>query len=202
MWNTGFRYYSSVDLSGMGTMPCFADERYVFFVVSCVRSSRAAISDFLGCFFGRYFILSMFECHVRFERIFDKISEHVKTAKSVNIAVPELAVTSLPGLLACRPWQAASGFVWELHHSDRWEPSSTRQGTRTSPCFSATILVNFRGFSQRKSYCLVFFSQKCERGFSTSSRAKVFSRLKLVWAFSLKTLLRPRSAKISFFNAT
>ena len=28
---------------------------------------------------------------------------------SVDVAVPELAVTSLPGLLACRPWQAASG---------------------------------------------------------------------------------------------
>ena len=28
---------------------------------------------------------------------------------SVDIAVPELAVTSLPRLLACRPWQAASG---------------------------------------------------------------------------------------------
>ena len=33
-------------------------------------------------------------------RIFDKISEHVKVAKSVDIAVPELAVTSLPGLYA------------------------------------------------------------------------------------------------------
>ena len=29
-----------------------------------------------------------------------KISEHVKVAKSVDIAVPELAVTSLPGLYA------------------------------------------------------------------------------------------------------
>ena len=28
---------------------------------------------------------------------------------SVDVAVPELAVTSLPRLLACRPWQAASG---------------------------------------------------------------------------------------------
>ena len=69
---------------------------------------------------------------------------------SVDIAVPELAVTSLPGLLACRPWQAASGLVWKLHHSDCWEPSSTHQGTRTSPCFSATILVSFCGFSQKK----------------------------------------------------
>ena len=28
---------------------------------------------------------------------------------SVDVAVPELAVTSFPRLLACRPWQAASG---------------------------------------------------------------------------------------------
>ena len=32
---------------------------------------------FWGAFSGRYFVLSMFECHVRFERIFDKISEYV-----------------------------------------------------------------------------------------------------------------------------
>ena len=31
-----------------------------------------------------------------------------------------------------------------------------------------------------------YFLQKCERGFSTSSRAKVFSRLKLVWASSIR----------------
>ena len=78
---------------------------------------------------------------------------------SVDIAVPELAVTSLLGLLACRPWQAASGLVWRLCHGVRWEPSSTHQGTRTSPCFSATILESFRGFSQRKAYCLVIFTK-------------------------------------------
>ena len=34
------------------------------------------------------------QCHVTYRiRIFDKISEHVKVAKSVDIAVPELAVT-------------------------------------------------------------------------------------------------------------
>ena len=159
IWNTGFCYYTSVNLPGMGTIPCFTDRIDVFSVVSCVRSSRAVISDYLGCFSGRYYTLSMFECHVRFERIFDKISEHVKVAKSVDIAVPELAVTSLPGLLACRPWQAAAGFVWKLRHSDCWEPFFTHQGTRTSPCFSATILVNFRGFSQRKSHCLVIFTK-------------------------------------------
>ena len=41
------------------------------------------------------------QCHVTHRiRIFDKISEHAKVAKSVDIAVPELAVTSLPGLYA------------------------------------------------------------------------------------------------------
>ena len=60
----------------------------------------------------------MFECHVRFERIF--------ASKILTWAV---AVTSLPGLLACRPWQAASGFVCKLRHSDCWEgPSSTHRG--------------------------------------------------------------------------
>ena len=77
----------------MDTIPCSVYAGDVSLVVSGSRSSRAAISDFLGCFFGRYFILSMFECHVIFERIFDKISEHVKVAKSVDIAVPGIAVT-------------------------------------------------------------------------------------------------------------
>ena len=37
------------------------------------------------------------QCHVTHRiRIFDKISEHVKVAKSVDIAVPELAVTYEP----------------------------------------------------------------------------------------------------------
>ena len=41
------------------------------------------------------------QCHVTHRiRIFDKITEHVKVAKSNDIAVPELAVTSLPGLYA------------------------------------------------------------------------------------------------------
>ena len=35
------------------------------------------------------------QCHVTHRiRVFDKISEHVKAAKSVDIAVPELAVTN------------------------------------------------------------------------------------------------------------
>ena len=36
------------------------------------------------------------QCHVTHRiRIFDKISEHVKVAKSVDVAVPELAVTKI-----------------------------------------------------------------------------------------------------------
>ena len=88
-----------------------------------------------------------------------------------------------PGLssLASGVW-----IVWELHHSDCWEPSSTRRGTRTSPCFSATHLVDFAVFSREKkrTYCLAIRT-KHERGFSTSSRATVFSRLKFVWAVNL-----------------
>ena len=39
------------------------------------------------------------QCHVTHRiRIFDKISEHVKVAKSVDIAVPELAVTKFYGV--------------------------------------------------------------------------------------------------------
>ena len=41
-----------------------------------VRRKRRLLL-FRGAFSGRYFVLSMFECHVRFERIFDKISKHV-----------------------------------------------------------------------------------------------------------------------------
>ena len=122
-------------------------------------------------------------------------------SKPVDIAVPEPAVTSLLGLLACRPWQAASGLVWKLRHSDCWEPSSTHQGTRTSPCFSATILVNFRGFSQRKAYYLVIFT-KSERGFSTSSRAKVSSRLKLVWAANFRKIFFCDESQLKFLFRT
>ena len=54
------------------------------------------------------------QCHVTHRiRIFDKISEHVKVAKSVVIAVPELAVTfcgnSNPHPLIQSPWPHLSG---------------------------------------------------------------------------------------------
>ena len=43
------------------------------------------------------------QCHVTHRiRIFDKISEHVKVAKSVDIAVPELAVTLCNVTQNCR----------------------------------------------------------------------------------------------------
>ena len=109
IWNTGFRYYSSVDLPGMGTIPCFADEIYVFSVVSCVRSSRAAISDFLGCFSGRYFILSMFKCHVRFERIFDKISEHVELQNRWILLYQSLPLHHSPGFWLVVPGKRRLG---------------------------------------------------------------------------------------------
>ena len=95
--NTGFCYYSSVNLPGMGTIPCFTDGTDVFSVVSCVCSSRAAISDFLGCFSGRYFTLSMFECHVRFERNFDKICEHVKLQNRLMLLYQSLPLHHSPG---------------------------------------------------------------------------------------------------------
>ena len=82
----------------MGTIPCFSDDIDVFSVVSCVRSSRAAVSDSLGCFFGRYFILSMFECHVRFERIFDKISEHVELQNRLILLYQILPLHHSPGV--------------------------------------------------------------------------------------------------------
>ena len=45
-----------------------------------------------------------------------------------KISLRAVAVTSLPGLLACRPWQAAFGLVWELCHTDCWESSSRVNG--------------------------------------------------------------------------
>ena len=117
---------------------------------------------------------------------------------SVDIAVPELAVTSLPRLLACRPWQAASASSGNCiavtagnHH-----PHIGEQGRVL--VFRQQFRSVFAVFSRKKTYCLAICT-KHERCFSTSSRAKVFSRLKLVWAANLrKTFLRPKSAKISF----
>ena len=50
------------------------------------------------------------QCHVTHRiRIFDKISEHVKVAKSVDNAVPELAVTRLRILLIFRNFSLVGG---------------------------------------------------------------------------------------------
>ena len=95
--NTGFRYYGNVNLPGMGTIPCSIDGIDVFSVVSCVRSSRAAISALLVCFSGRSFTLSMFECHVRFERTFDKISEHVELQNRLILLCQSLPLHHSPG---------------------------------------------------------------------------------------------------------
>ena len=56
--------------------------------------SRSLLSKYLPISWKQRIEESHAQCHVthRF-RIFDKISEHVKVAKSVDIAVPELAVT-------------------------------------------------------------------------------------------------------------
>ena len=53
------------------------------------------------------------QCHVTHRiRIFDKISEHVKVAKSVDIAVPELAVTMKCNLTAlCLPSLRKNAFL-------------------------------------------------------------------------------------------
>ena len=143
----------------MDTIPCSVYAGDVSLVVSGSRSSRAAISDFLGCFFGRYFILSMFECHVKFERIYDKISEHVKVAKSVDIAVPELPLHHSPGFWLVVPGKrrlAASENCITLIAGGR-HPDF--QETRTSPCLTATILVDFRSFSRKISFCLGIFTK-------------------------------------------
>ena len=54
------------------------------------------------------------QCHVTHRiRIFDKISEHVKIAKSVDIAIPELAVTNDPHFpLGYMIFHSVSGFLF------------------------------------------------------------------------------------------
>ena len=154
------------------------DTSFWSFLTFALRGRRFLI--FWGAFSGRYFILSMFEGHVRFERIFGKISEHVKAAKLVDIAVPELAVTSLPGLLA------ASGLVWELHHVDCWRPSSTYPRTRSG---SATFWSIF-AFFLKQILLPRYFYKNVDEILAPVRELGFFNRLKI--------LLRPRFAKISF----
>ena len=103
-----------------------------------------------------------------------KFSEHVE----VDVAVPELAVTSLPRLLACRPWQAASGSSGNCitvtagnHH-----PHVGEQGRVL--VFRQQFWSTLQFFhTKKRTYCLAIRT-KHELGFSTSSRATVFSRFK------------------------
>ena len=79
---------------------------------SRLRCLFVASGDF--CFSGVLFLAgtSSWAClsaTSNLNEFLTKFSKHVEVAKLVDIAVPELAVTSLPRLLACRPWQAASG---------------------------------------------------------------------------------------------
>ena len=169
----------------MDTIPCSVYAGDVSLVVSGSRSSRAAISDFLGCFFGRYFILSMFECHVKFERIFDKILNMSKLQNRLILLYQSLPLHHSPGSWLVVPGKrrlAASENSITLTAGGR-HPDF--QETRTSPCLTATILVDFRSFSRKISYCLGIFT-KLGTGFSTSSRARVVNWLKLVWATNFR----------------
>ena len=81
-----FRMFLPSLASVMAARPCFCS--FLLFVVEVpanfVETAKRAIT-----------------CSVpRWIRVFDKISEHVKVAKLVDIAVPVFAVTSLPGLYA------------------------------------------------------------------------------------------------------
>ena len=50
----------------------------------------------------------MFEGHVVFERFFQKIVKILK-----NFVHQRMPLHPLPGLLACRPWQASWVLVWK-----------------------------------------------------------------------------------------
>ena len=152
----------------MDTIPCSVCVGDVFFSSPVLVRRQRRFLLFWGAFSGRYFVLSMFECHVKFERIFEKFLN-----MSVDIVVPEPAVTSLPRLLACRPWQAASGSSGNCitvtagnHHPHIGEQGRVlvfRQQFRS-------VFAVF--FEKKKTYCLAICT-KHERCFSTSSRAKV-----------------------------
>ena len=56
-------------------------------------------------------------------RIFDKVSEHVKVAKSVDIAVPELVVTT------------CNGSLWYNEFSEKSNKNSFKSGVANWACF-------------------------------------------------------------------
>ena len=96
---------------------------------------------------------------------------------ALKISLWAVAVTSLPGLLDCRPWQAAFGLFWELRHAVNHHPDTRRQG-RVLVCQQLFRSIFTVFLEENLSYCLGIFT-KMRTGFSTSSRARVFSRLKL-----------------------
>ena len=63
------------------------------------------------------------QCHVTHRiRIFDKISEHVKVAKSVDIAIPELAVTFNKPVTVCQKYFK----VFYSQYKQAWNGPSRR----------------------------------------------------------------------------
>ena len=129
----------------------------------------------------------MLEGHVRFERIFGKISEHVKVAKSVDIAVPELAVTSLPGLVVPGKRRlASSGNCITLTVGDH-HPRIQEQGR---VLVVQQLFGQFLRFFLKKILLPRYFHKNVNEILAPVRELGFFNRLKI--------LLRPRFAKISF----
>ena len=76
------------------------------------------------------------QCHVTHRiRIFDKITEHIKVAKSVDIAVPQLAVTKAeviaPIICVC---------IMEIMESIPWRKPHNKFTSKKLPCHLEPIL--------------------------------------------------------------
>ena len=139
--NTGFGYQSSDFFPEMGTIPCQnvrISVRTVALALFVLRGRRFCTSGTACWQVGRSLTSNMLSLPRQIRTKFCKLTS--------NFLIWAVAVTSLPGLSACRPWQAASGLLLELNHVDCWGPSSTHQETRTSPCSSATIFGHFSRF--------------------------------------------------------
>ena len=83
------------------------------------------------------------QCHVTHRiRIFDKISEHVKVAKSVDIAVPELAVTMCRRKCSRSTTTASSSisFIAFVLVSDKIKLAPL-SGARNHPCILVIFLA-------------------------------------------------------------
>ena len=140
---------------------------------------------FWDAFSGRYFILSMFECHVRFERIFDKISEYVELQNRWILLYQSLPLHHSPGFWLVVPGKRRLGSSGKCVTATAGNHHPHIRGQGQVLVFQQQFWSIFAVFS-KKILLPSIFLQKCERGFSTSSRAKVFSRLKLVWASSFR----------------